>query len=92
VFVRGAAAWSSSYYVPGPPEVLENPWMQYCVLLPREQLQPHAEAFRPTNVAALRALGLETGFSHMELVVCARTARRSSARSARGRPACTSCR
>jgi hypothetical protein len=67
VFVRGAAAWSSSsYYVPGPLEVLENPWMQYCVLLPREQLQPHAEAFRPTNVAALRALGLETGLSHME--------------------------
>lgn len=67
VFVRGQAVWhSSSYYLPGPLHVLENPWIQYCVLLPREQLQPHAEAFRPVNVAALRALGLETGLSHME--------------------------
>jgi len=67
VFVGGKPAWhSSSYYLPGPLQVLENPWMQYCVLLPREQLQPHAETFRPTNVAALQALGLETGLSHME--------------------------
>jgi hypothetical protein len=66
VFVRGAAAWSSSYYVPGPPEVLENPWMQYCVLLPREQLPPHAAPFAPVNARALAALGMQTGLSHME--------------------------
>jgi hypothetical protein len=41
--------------------VLENPWMQYCVLLPREQLQPHAAAFRPTNVKALRPWGSRPG-------------------------------
>ncbi len=67
VTIGGKAVWhSSSYYLPGPLQVLESSWMQYCVLLPREQLQPHAEAFRPTNVAALRALGIETGLSHME--------------------------
>lgn len=67
VTIRGEPVWhSSSYYLPGPLSVLEHPWMQYCVLLPREQLQPHAEAFRPINVKALRALGMGTGLSHME--------------------------
>ncbi len=67
VTIAGRPVWhSSSYYLPGPLEVLENPWMQYCVLLPREQLQPHAEAFRPKNVDALMVLGIETGLSHME--------------------------
>ncbi len=67
VMIGGKAVWhSSSYYLPGPLEVLENPWMQYCVLLPREHLQPHAEAFRPINEAALTALGLDTGLAHME--------------------------
>ena len=67
VFVGGEPVWhSSTYYLPGPLHVLENQWMQYCVLLPREQLQPHAEKFRPVNVASLKALGLVTGLSHME--------------------------
>jgi biotin carboxylase len=67
VTIAGRPVWhSSSYYLPGPLEVLENPWIQYCVLLPREQLQPHAAAFRAINVEALTALGIETGLSHME--------------------------
>lgn len=67
VTIRGEPVWhSSSYYLPGPLAVLEHPWMQYCVLLPRERLQPHAERFRPINVAALQALGMGTGLSHME--------------------------
>jgi biotin carboxylase len=67
VSIDGEPVWSSSsYYLPGPLEVIENPWVQYCVLLPREHLQPHQEAFRPTNAAALRALGMGTGLSHME--------------------------
>jgi D-alanine-D-alanine ligase-like ATP-grasp enzyme len=67
VTIGGRPVWhSSSYYLPGPLAVLENQWMQYCVLLPRERLQPHAEAFRPQNVRALEALGMGTGLSHME--------------------------
>lgn len=67
VCIGGAPVWSSSsYYLPGPLAVLENPWMQYCILLPRERTAPHVEAFRPTNAAALAALGLVDGFSHME--------------------------
>jgi hypothetical protein len=67
VMLGGKAVWSSStFYLPGPLAVLENPWMQYCILLPREVSQPHVERFRPVNEAALRALGLRDGFSHME--------------------------
>jgi D-alanine-D-alanine ligase-like ATP-grasp enzyme len=67
VMIDGNPVWtSSSYYLPGPLAVLENPWMQYCILLPREQVEPHVQAFRPTNVAALRALGMHSGISHME--------------------------
>ncbi len=66
VFIDGKPVWSSSTdYLPGPLAVLENPWMQYCVLLPRET-RPHVEAFRATNHRALTALGLQTGLSHME--------------------------
>lgn len=58
--------WSSTFYLPGPLDVLENPWMQYCLLLPREEVMPHSAAFRDTNFAALRALGMQNGLSHME--------------------------
>jgi hypothetical protein len=67
VFLGGAPVWrSSTAYLPGPLQVLENPWMQYCVLLPREADAPHIRAFEPVNAAALRALGLVDGLSHME--------------------------
>jgi hypothetical protein len=49
-----------------PLEVLENPWMQYCVVLPREEDRSEFKAFRPTNRAALQALGMGTGLTHME--------------------------
>ncbi|MCB9703378.1 MAG: ATP-grasp domain-containing protein [Myxococcales bacterium] len=67
VTIDGEPVWSSSsYYLPRPLEVLENPWIQYCVLLPRERMEPHAESFRPLNAAALKALGVGTALSHME--------------------------
>jgi hypothetical protein len=66
VTIAGETVWSSStYYLPSPLAVLENPWMQYCLLLPREP-QPHVDAFLPTNRKALAALGMENGISHME--------------------------
>ncbi|MCB9669200.1 MAG: ATP-grasp domain-containing protein [Alphaproteobacteria bacterium] len=65
-FIDGKPVWrTSTYYLPGPLKVLENPWMQYCVLLPKET-QPHLERFAPINTAALQALGMQTGLSHME--------------------------
>jgi hypothetical protein len=65
--IGGRPVWSSSsFYLPGPLDVLENPWMQYCVLMPREASMPHVDAFRGVNRAALAALGQRDGFSHME--------------------------
>ena len=67
ISIQGRPVWhSSTFYLPGPLQVVENPWMQYCVLLPRKPLMPHAEAFRPLNEKALEALGMGTGLTHME--------------------------
>lgn len=67
VMLDGRSVWSSSgYYLPGPLAVLENPWMQYCILLPKEQIQPHVKSFLSVNEAALSALGMKNGLSHME--------------------------
>ena len=56
--------WSVSRYSPSPLTVLENPWIQWCVLLPRE-LDGY-EDIRRVAQAALAALGLVTGMTHME--------------------------
>lgn len=70
VCIDGEVVWrSSTYYLPGPLRVIENPWMQYCVLLPREEGEPHVESFAPVHGRAMQALGLKTGFSHMEWFV-----------------------
>lgn len=74
VTVRGEPVWrSGTRYFPSPLEVLENAWIQYCVLLPREIDDPTWARFHPTNAAALRALGLDarsgaagSALTHME--------------------------
>lgn len=67
VTIDGQHVWrSGTHYLPGPLEVLENPWMQYCVLLPRDTTERHFREFDPLNAAALDALGMKTGLSHME--------------------------
>lgn len=67
VSVRGEPLWDSgTWYMNRPLEVLENPWMQYCVVLPKEEDRSEFTQFRPTNRAALRALGMGTGLTHME--------------------------
>lgn len=67
VTIDGRHVWrSGTHYLPGPLEVLENPWMQYCVLLPRDDGDAHFRSFDGTNGRALDALGLRHGISHME--------------------------
>ena len=73
VTIQGRPVWSSgTRYFPTPLEVLENAWMQYCVLLPREQEDPTWTNFHPTNHAALSALFGDakatagTALTHME--------------------------
>lgn len=58
--------WSGTWYRPGPLTVLENPWIQYTVCLPRVKDSPDHLAFRDINEKALQALGQDTGISHME--------------------------
>jgi len=74
VTVRGVPVWrSGTRYLPTPLEVLENPWIQYCVLLPREDAQTVWTDFAKTNGAALAALfgnaastAAGTALTHME--------------------------
>ena len=67
VFVAGRPVWHSvSRYLPTPLQVLENPWIQWCVLLPRDIA---GEEYHEISEVAFRAnevLGLENGLSHME--------------------------
>jgi biotin carboxylase len=57
---------SISHYVPSCLEVLENPWMQWVCLLPRELDEPLYEQAREMGFAAIEALGLDDGMTHME--------------------------
>lgn len=67
VFVKGKPVWhSQTHYLPTPLEVLQNSWIQWCVLLPREADAPEFDDIRDAAYAAVEALGLETGLTHME--------------------------
>ncbi len=67
VTIAGCIVWYSiSRYLPAPLTVLENAWIQWCVLLPREVDGPEYGEIRAAAGPALRALGLETGMTHME--------------------------
>jgi biotin carboxylase len=59
-------AWSFARYLPGCLEVLENPWIQWACVLPREIDTPLYERARAMGEAAIRALGLRDGMTHME--------------------------
>ncbi len=67
IFVNGKPVWHSiSRYMPSPLEVLENAWIQWCVLLPRDVSGAEYNSIRTAGFAANEALGLQTGLSHME--------------------------
>jgi hypothetical protein len=67
VMTDGQIVWDSvSLYLPTPLEVLRNPWIQWRVLLPREIEGPEYDGIRKAAPAALQALGLRSGFTHME--------------------------
>jgi biotin carboxylase len=57
VSIKGKHVWrSGTRYFPTPLEVVENPWIQYSVLLPAEQDDATWRQFDATNGAALDAL------------------------------------
>jgi len=67
VVLHGELLWSSiSEYTPGPLEVMENPWIQWCVVLPRHVDGDRYDPIRREGERALKALGMVTGLSHME--------------------------
>lgn len=67
VTLDGQVVWASiSHYLPTPLEVLRNPWMQWVVLLPRDIEGPEYAAIRRAGPAALQALGIRDGLTHME--------------------------
>lgn len=67
VMIDGQLVWHSiSRYMPSPLEVLENPWIQWVVMLPRDISGPEFDPIRDAAYRGLRALGLTTGLSHME--------------------------
>ncbi len=67
ICLNGNLIWSSiSHYSPGPLEVVREPWIQWCVMIPRESDQPHYQPVKRIAQSALSALGMRTGLSHME--------------------------
>jgi len=57
---------SATRYYPTPLEVVETPWIQWVVVLPRVIEGPDYSDARELAVRTVKALGLETGFTHME--------------------------
>lgn len=67
VSIDGKPLWHSlTHYIPGPLDVVRNPWIQYQVILPREVDSKKYDDIRKAGRQALKALGIQTGLSHME--------------------------
>ncbi len=67
VWLDGTMLWHSvSAYLPSCLVVKENPWIQWTVLLPRTIDGPEYDPIRAAGAAALRALGMGSGMSHLE--------------------------
>lgn len=57
---------SISEYSPTPLQVMEAPWIQWTVMLPRDQGGPEFEPILSAGPRALDALGMVSGMTHME--------------------------
>lgn len=57
---------SVTHYQPTPLEVLRNPWIQWAVVLPANTSGAEYDDIKDAGIAALSALGMGTGMSHME--------------------------
>ena len=67
ISIDGRAVWHSlTRYDPTPLHVLENPWIQWCLVLPREADSSEYDDIRSAARKALNVLGMTTGMSHME--------------------------
>ncbi|MGQ0646456.1 MAG: ATP-grasp domain-containing protein [Gemmatimonadaceae bacterium] len=67
ITIDGQHRWHSvSHYYPTPLTVIENPWIQWSVVVPREVDDARYDDIRTAARRALEVLGMETGISHME--------------------------
>lgn len=67
VSIAGVPVWHSlTHYYPTPLTTLENRWIQWSVILPREVDAPVYDDIRSAARRALTVLGMETGITHME--------------------------
>lgn len=57
---------SISHYLPTCLEAVENPWIQWCCLLPRDVSGREYDGARRIGWRAIEALGLKDGMTHME--------------------------
>lgn len=65
VCIDGQVVSSINHYYPGPLEVMENRWIQWCVLLPREVDDPRYAHMAPPRRPRSRRWGPD-GALHME--------------------------
>ena len=67
ISIHGHAVWHSiTHYYPNPLDAVRNPWIQWCVVSPREVNDARYDDVRAAGARALKVLGMETGLSHME--------------------------
>ncbi len=67
VTIDGVHVWHSlTHYYPTPLTVIDNPWIQWSVVLPREVDAAPYDDIRQAARRALDVLGMQTGISHME--------------------------
>jgi ATP-grasp domain len=57
---------SVSHYLPSCLEAVENPWIQWCCMLPRDISGPEYSEIKQVAAKAVTALGLKDGMTHME--------------------------
>lgn len=67
ISINGQPVWHSlTRYLPAPLDAMRHPWIQWCVLLPREVDAPQYDDIRQVGQRALAVLGIETGLTHLE--------------------------
>jgi len=57
---------SINEYAPTPLEVMQTPWIQWAVVLPRDISGPEFAPIHEAGARALDVLGMDTGITHME--------------------------
>lgn len=67
ISIGGRAVWHSlTHYYPTPLEVMQNAWIQWRVVLPREIDDARYDDIREAGRRALEVLGMDSGISHLE--------------------------